>query len=217
MKITVVCSDPQHPKWPRLVEWVERRPAGTAALLTRAAEAPGGDILFLISCSEIVRRDVRDRYRHTLVIHPSALPQGRGWSPQVWTVLEGSDRICVTLLEAADKVDAGAIWAQCELHLDGHELWDEIADRIADAERELMDFAIANTATVTPREQDHSRATYYRRRTPADSELDITRSIADQFDLLRVCDPNRYPAFFEFRGHRYAVRLTKVGQKDGAP
>ena len=43
-----------------------------------------------------------------------------------------------------------------------------------------------------------------------DSRLDPSRSIAEQFDLLRVADPQRFPAFFDLRGHRYLVRLKKL-------
>jgi len=212
MKVTLICSDPQHPKWPVLVDWVARQPAGTAELHTRAADAPGGDFLFLISVQEMVSPEIRARYRHTLVIHPSDLPKGRGWSPQVWAILEGADRICVTMLEAADKVDSGAIWAQREIRLEGHELWDEIAALVVAAELELIEWAIDAGPDVQPRAQDEAKATYHRRRTPADSALDPDRSIAEQFDLLRVCDPERYPAFVELRGHRYAVRLSKMGE-----
>lgn len=210
MKVTVLCSDPRHPKWPALAAWVDSRPAGSAQLVTRIADATGGDFLFLISCAELVRATDRARYGHTLVVHASELPRGRGWSPHVWAVLEGKDRICVTLLEAADKVDSGRIWAQREIRLGGHELFDEIADRIAACELDLMDFAIANAATIEPRVQEEGEATYLRRHTPDDSALDVERSLADQFELLRVSDPERYPAFFDHRGHRYLVSIRKA-------
>jgi methionyl-tRNA formyltransferase len=93
----------------------------------------------LISCNEIVPASVRGRYRKTLVIHASDLPRGRGWSPYVWQVLEGKNRIPVTLLEAEDAVDSGAIWAQRDLSLEGHELFDEIAARLFELELELME------------------------------------------------------------------------------
>ena len=212
MKITVLCSDPMHPKWPGLVKWVAQQAVNGAELLTKVDEAKGGDFLFLISVQEIVRADVRARYRFTLVIHPSDLPKGRGWSPQVWTILEGESRIRVTMLEAVDKVDSGPIWAQRDIHLHGHELWNEVAELIGAAELELMSYAIANADSVPVREQDDRTATYYRRRTPADSALDVGKSIADQFNLLRISDPNRYPAYFDLQGHRYTVHLTKIGR-----
>ena len=34
------------------------------------------------------------------------------------------------------------------------------------------------------------------KRTPADSEIDPGKSILEQFNLLRIVDSERYPAFF---------------------
>ncbi|MDP1671588.1 MAG: formyltransferase family protein, partial [Burkholderiales bacterium] len=109
-------------------------------LVTRAAELSGGDMLFLVSCSEIVDAEIRSRYKHSLVLHGSDLPEGRGWSPVVWQVLEGRTTITVTLLEAADQVDSGDIWAKTTFELAGNELADEINKKLFDAELRLMDY-----------------------------------------------------------------------------
>ena len=50
-------------------------------------------------------------------------------------------------------------------------------------------------------------ASHYCRRRPADSQLAPERTLAEQFDLLRVVDNNRYPAFFEWRGRRYQLQI----------
>lgn len=171
----------------------------------------GGDILFLISCHELILPTLRQRYRACLVVHASDLPRGRGWSPLVWQILEGKNTITVTLLEAADPVDSGAIWHQVQIHFEGHELCDEINAALFEAELSLMDFAVENFGTIEPRPQV-GEPSYYRRRTPEDSRLDVNRSLAEQFDLLRVADEKRYPAFFEHRGHRYHVILKKATQ-----
>ena len=42
----------------------------------------------------------------------------------------------------------------------------------------------------------------YPRRTPADSKLDIDKTIRDQFNLLRICNNQDWPAFFEISGGR---------------
>lgn len=212
MKISVLCSDSEHPIWPRLEAWCEtRRAAHSVELVNSTLRLTGGELLFLISCAEIVDPAVRSRYRFTLVIHASDLPEGRGWSPLVWQIIEGRNDITVTLLEAEDKVDTGAIWHQFQLHFAGHELVDEINAALFEAETALMDFAVDHFAAVAPRPQDDRQATYYRRRTPEDSRIDPTRSIAEQFNLLRVADPGRYPAFLEYLGQRYEIILRKAG------
>jgi methionyl-tRNA formyltransferase len=37
--------------------------------------------------------------------------------------------------------------------------------------------------------------------------LDQQRSLAEQFELLRVVDNVRYPAFFHWRGRRYELQV----------
>jgi methionyl-tRNA formyltransferase len=157
----------------------------------------------------IIPAAVRRRYRASLVVHASDLPEGRGWSPHIWQILEGKSRIMVTLLEAEDRVDSGAIWEQCELHFQGHELFDEINHILYEAVTKLMDFALKNIDSVEPRAQSRKEASYYVKRTPEDSRIDPDKSIATQFELLHVADPERYPAFLDFRGHRYEIKLVK--------
>ena len=84
-----------------------------------------------------------------------------------------------------------------------------LGEELFEAEIELMNFALDNFDAVLPIEQAKDGISYLPRRTPEDSEVDPSKTIAEQFDLIRVCDPNRFPAYFRFRGHRYLIRLEK--------
>lgn len=210
MKISILCSDEKHPISPWLERWMLNRIDTYEIQLNRKKnELIGGDILFLISCHEIISSKVRALYTATLLIHASDLPVGRGWSPHVWQIIEGKNRIPVTLLEAEDSIDSGAIWAQRYIQLDGHETFEEINVKLFDAEIELMELAVTEFKTIMPRVQDGRVPTIYRKRTPEDSRIDPHKTIADQFNLLRVADPVRFPSFFEFRGHRYLISVVK--------
>ena len=169
----------------------------------------GGDLLFLISCLEIVPASVRSRYRAALVIHASDLPSGRGWSPLVWQILEGRNEVAVTLLEAAEPVDSGAIWQKRWLRFDGTELYDELNAALFEVELALMDYAIENMGRVQPMPQNEAEVSWYPRRYQEDSRLDPQRSLAEQFDLLRVSDAERYPAYFEYRGASYEIVIKR--------
>jgi methionyl-tRNA formyltransferase len=208
-KVSIVCSDPAHPVNAWLERWVASHPKDQITIHRDPAELAGGDFLFLVSCHQILDVSVRDKYRHTLVLHASDLPRGRGWSPHVWQVLEGADRLVVSLLKAEDAVDAGDIWAQETVALAGTELHDEIHARLFDAEIRLMDWALQNCDRATPRKQAGTPS-HYRKRTPADSAIDPQRPLAESFDLLRVVDPQRYPAHFELRGQKYTIRIEKM-------
>ena len=131
----------------------------------------------------------------------------------MWQILEGQNKITVTLLEAAENVDSGNILHQILITLEGHELFQEINQKLFQAELELMDYAIMNINNMKPRVQKNNGESFYRRRTPEDSELDIDKTIAQQFNLLRVADPKRYPAFFNYLGHRFKLTIEKIDEK----
>ncbi len=211
MKISLLTSSPQHPVMPSLRAWSNAMAAkGHAVHLCHdRAELPGGDVLFLVSCSQIVRPSDREKYRATLVLHASDLPRGRGWSPYIWEIAGGASEFTVSLIEASEPVDSGRIWLKTKCPLEGHELLPEIHERLFAAELELMTQAVERFETLVPQPQQGEPGPYLRRRTPEDSRLDPERTIAEQFDLLRVVDSQRFPAFFEYRGHRYRLTIEK--------
>ena len=93
-------------------------------LLSNHDEVISGDILCILSCQKIFKK--LDLNKHNLVVHESELPKGKGWSPLTWQILEGKNRIPITLFEAAERVDAGQIYDQAYIELSGDELLSEI-------------------------------------------------------------------------------------------
>ena len=129
--------------------------------------------------------------------------------------MEGRRTIVVSLLEAAEPVDTGAVWAKRSFTLGGHELHDEINAALFTVELELLDFAVARCGTVVPTPQPETGASYRRRRTPEDSRIDIDQPLRSQFPILQVADPERFPAFFEKDGFVYEVILRRAPGHDG--
>lgn len=214
MKITILCTDPAHPVNAYLQAWVNKhRHVHKITLVRHKFQLEGGELLFLVSCSEIIKEEDRNKYIATLVLHASDLPKGRGWSPYIWEIVNGAEHITLTLLEAEDKVDSGRIWAKQSIAVPKHALWDEINHLLFTAEVSLIDHAVKNFGRTTPQLQvGTEQATYYPRRTPQDSQLDAKKTFAEQFDRMRVCDPDRFPAFFEHLGQRYILKLEKANE-----
>lgn len=212
MKITLLCSDTKHPVNEYLKVWMAAQQGfHEVELVQRKSELIGGEILIMISCSEIIKASDRKKYSASMVLHASDLPKGRGWSPHIWEIVNGAEAITLSLLEAEDKVDSGRIWKKLEISVPKHALWDEINQLLFEAEIELIDFAIKNFRAATPVSQKTtSDVSYYPKRTPEDSRIDVNKTIAEQFDLIRVCDPNRFPAYFEQLGIRYTLKLEKT-------
>jgi len=212
LRITLLCSDPLHPVNAYLDRWIQSNSHEHSISLVRSKiDLPGGDVLFLISCCEIIGESNRSKYRKVLVVHASDLPKGRGWSPHIWQILDGKEQITVSLLEADDKVDSGPIWKKMIIFIPKHMLWSEINHELFNAEISLIDFAVNQFDQVIPVQQDRNiESSYFSLRKPADSKIDPNESIANQFNQLRVCDPVRFPAYFELYGFKYKLTLEKI-------
>ncbi|MDC9522791.1 formyltransferase family protein [Pseudoalteromonas sp. Angola-31] len=211
LKVTLLCSDTKHPVFKALKLWEEvNQQHYDIEILTSVNDIKrNGTLLFLISCCEIVKKQHRNFFEHTLVLHASDLPKDRGWSPHVWAIVNGANELTLSLLEAEDKVDTGAIWKKLRIPLDGNELYDEINQKLFAAELQLITWACENVDSVAPVLQDESATNYLRKRTPEDSEVDISQSLESQFNLLRVCDPERFPAYFYKNGCKYKIKIEK--------
>ena len=211
MRVEVLISNKDHPVTRHVRNWALNQ--RNIHIVHSTKDLQGGHILFLVSCNEILQTDTIKKFKHTLILHASDLPEGRGWSPHIWSVLEGKKTITLSLLEADTKVDQGSIWLKENIELEGHELFDEINEKLFEAELALMTKAIQTAHLIIPQAQANKASTYYPKRTPEDSRLDIKKNLIDQFNLLRVADKNRFPAFFEHLGHKYIVRIEKVGHE----
>ncbi len=162
----------------------------------------------LLSCSRLLRAEQLAFHRHNLVVHESALPQGQGWSPMTWQILEGASSIPITLFEVTAALDAGSIYLQQQIVLEGHELVEEWRAGQALATFDLcLAWLDSYREVVAAAQPQQGEASHYRRRRPADSQLDHERPLAEQFNLLRVVDNQGYPAFFYWRGRGYGLQV----------
>jgi methionyl-tRNA formyltransferase len=175
-------------------------------LLHYHEQVEAGDVLCLLSCEKIFKTLNLNKYN--LVVHESDLPKGKGWSPVTWQVLEGVKKIPVTLFEAEEAVDAGEIYAKENIILKGDELLPEIKNLQGIATKNLIHKFIDKYPEITGTKQT-GPSTFYAKRKAKDSELDIDKPIREHFNLLRVCDNERYPAFFILDNTKYILKIYK--------
>jgi methionyl-tRNA formyltransferase len=178
-----------------------------------AATLPEGDVCFFLSYGRIVGADQLKRHKNNLVVHASDLPRGRGWSPLTWQILEGKNQIPVTLFEAAEAVDSGPIYKQVVIRFSGLELIDELRHAVMQATVDVCrSFVSEYPAVIATGIPQQGEPTFYARRYPKDSVIDVEKPVQEQFNLLRTVDNVRYPAWFEFKGKRFILRIEKQNE-----
>lgn len=167
-----------------------------------------GDIAFFLSCRKIIPASKLKLHKSNIVIHAGDLPKEKGWSPMSWTILQGKNEIVLSLFEAIDKVDSGKIYMKDKISFRGDELLPELREKMA---QKILEMAV-NYVKSYPIEglEQEGEESYYRLRTPQDSELDINKSLNDQFNLMRIADNEAYPLFFWKNNQKYILKIFKA-------
>lgn len=186
---------------------VRLRDMGFDAELVRSQDdiVPGW-LNFMIGCTRLVKLERLELNQHNLVVHESALPAGRGFAPMAWQILEGRRTIPITLFEASLTPDEGPIWLTDEICLEGYELAPQWRHAQGLATIDICVRFVQEYPTLKPRAQA-GEGSWYPRRHPKDSELDIHKPLRELFPLLRIVDNERYPAFFRVEGHGYKLLI----------
>lgn len=167
-----------------------------------------GDIAFYLSYQKILTSAQLKQFSHNIVVHASVLPQGKGWSPASWQILEGKNTIPLTLFEATEKVDSGTIYLQDTLILDGSELIYSWQNMLAQKILLLCHEFIKNYPQILQKGfLPEGEESFYAKRTPIDSELSINKTLEEQFNLLRIVDNENYPAYFIKNNKKYILKI----------
>ncbi len=108
-------------------------------------------------------------------LHASLLPKYRGAAPINWAMINGEAETGASVIELAQRMDAGRIYATAATAIDPNETAGELHDRLAELgpnaiDRVLNDFTADK---LTGEVQDESRATKAPKLTKADGTTDF--------------------------------------------
>ncbi|WP_416861252.1 UDP-4-amino-4,6-dideoxy-N-acetyl-beta-L-altrosamine N-acetyltransferase, partial [Helicobacter ganmani] len=92
------------------------------------------------------------------------------------------------------------------LHLSGLELYEELREKQARMCQKLCLEFLEKFPTLSPKAQSGEES-FYPKRTPKDSELDINQSLESQFNLLRIASNEEFPAFFVKNGKKFVLKI----------
>ena len=141
-----------------------------------------------------------------MVVHSSDLPKGKGFAPIQWQILEGKNKIYISLFEAVEKYDSGRIFEKDYVLLKGTELYDEIRKVQAVAIFKIIRRFLRKYPNVSSKKQK-GKSTFFRRRTKKDSELNINMKLKKLINQLRIGNNNAWPSFFIYKKNKKTVNI----------
>ncbi|MFA9477456.1 methionyl-tRNA formyltransferase [Phycisphaerales bacterium AB-hyl4] len=110
-------------------------------------------------------------------LHGSLLPKYRGAAPVNWALINGDTRTGVTVIGLAQRMDAGAMYAQAELQITPHETAGELHDRLAQLGPDIIEQVLDRfeQGILEPQHQDDTQATRAPKLSKADGTADFTQ------------------------------------------
>ena len=166
------------------------------------------DIVFGTGIYQLIKEPYLSLPAYGMVFfHETPLPEGKGNSPIQWTVFNKRPNLTVTAFKATEGMDAGAILYQYNIpisSLDTLEILDNkrnigIKKCFSEILGELKQgYIVLRTQT--------GQDSISQRRTPEDSELEPNEAFLNLWDKIRVCDNNKFPAFFKLKGKKIIIK-----------
>ncbi len=186
-----------------------RRPEGLAALADLAPE-----LVVTAAFGQILSQRLLDiPTRGCLNVHASLLPAHRGAAPVQWSLIQGDRETGVTIMRMDAGVDTGDILCAQSTPIAPEDDAQSLLERLARMGAELLPQAIEGylSGALTPRPQEHERATHEPMLTKADGRIDWSAS------CRAICDRVRGTVPWPGAHTLYQGEMLKVWQAAPAP
>ena len=166
------------------------------------------DVIFCFGWSRLIKEDLLELAPLGVVgFHPSALPANRGRHPIIWTLVLGLKKTASTFFFMDEGADSGDILSQRHVSIseldDAGTLYDKITKTALDQIEQFVPTLANKTFTMSP--QDHSSATYLRKRGRLDGQIDWRMSAVAIHNLVRGLSKPYVGSHFIYDGNDVKV------------
>ena len=171
----------------------------------------GPDLILVAAYGQILPQAVLDIPRHgCLNVHPSLLPRFRGVSPVAAAILAGDEFTGVTLMLLDPGTDTGPILAQAQVTVSPDDTTGSLTDKLARIGAQLLlgVLPLWIKGNIAPRPQDEAGATYCKKLSKEDGEIDWALPAVDVWRRVRAFHP--WPgAFTAWQGKQLKILAAK--------
>lgn len=160
------------------------------------------NLIFVLGWSWILPPELVNKVT-CIGMHPSKLPKYRGGSPLQHQIINGETIGCVSFFILNEKIDKGDVIIQHEISLEGN--LDDIFERIVGVSNFIILHEIIEWYEIHENQkypsipQPESESTYFKRRTPEESEITLddftTNTALDLHNKIRALQ-SPYPNAF---------------------
>jgi len=124
-------------------------------------------------------------------LHASLLPELRGACPINWAIIRGLERTGITTILMSEKIDAGKILLQTDIHIETNEDAGMLSERLSIISADLIYSTLIAYAKgrITPRAQDGTKASTAPRIKDEHCLINWSKSAREIHNLIRGLSP----------------------------
>ncbi len=155
---------------------------GSKADLISKVRKHDAEAAVLVAFGQIIPQEVLDLFPKSIInVHPSLLPKLRGSTPVETAILNGLEETGVSLMKLVAEMDAGPVYAQKRIALNGGETKYELAEKLLQEGAQLLIENLEDilNGQLEPKVQDETGATYSRLLTKTDGHIDFNEPAED--------------------------------------
>ena len=171
------------------------------------------DIVFCLGWSELLDpRTLELAPGGFIGFHPAPLPRNRGRHPLIWALALGLTETASTFFIMDSGADSGDIISQVRVPILEGDYAKDLYERVSQvAEEQIGDIAAGLVnQTLARRPQDPLKATYWRKRTPADGRIDFRMSSTAIRNLVRALSSPYPGASFSYGSGEITVGQAEL-------
>jgi methionyl-tRNA formyltransferase len=177
----------------------------TDELTIEQVEKINPNYIFFLHWSWKVPKEIIERFK-CVCFHMADVPYGRGGSPLQNLIVRGHRETKLTALRMVEDFDAGPVYLQKPLSLEGNA--EEIYIRAGCLSAKMIKTIIDSTPEPKPQ---LGEPVVFQRRKPGQSRVENHNSLHDLHDFIRMLDAEGYPkAFIEHKGFRYEFSRAAI-------
>ena len=172
------------------------------------------DLIFESGVYHVIPEEVLLKPKYGVIgTHETPLPEGKGWAPIQWSVLNNRKNLTITLYKLDGGVDSGQIINQINMPIMEHDTLETLDKKrkkgIENSFKLFLDEL--EQGYIVLREQT-GRSSYHNRRDLGSCELDPSVPLGKLWDEIRICDNNDYPAFFKVGNKKVILRYEVLDE-----
>lgn len=158
------------------------------------------DILLSVNYLFIIKEDlINYPKKYAINVHGSLLPKYRGRTPHVWAIINNERKTGITAHLIDSGCDTGDVVDQVEIEISYEDTGASILKKFNELYLPLIKSVLNKIENnqIFPKPQDHSKATYFGKRTPADGMIDWNWQKERIFNWVRAL-AHPYPGAFTY-------------------